>query len=175
MAWGYAGCSIVRLEATRRPNTSARTDYDPLYRFHQWQANLRILDVKEIKTVPYLPLSHPFVERLIGTCPSPISRPGKNHLTLAPRLATLRAMRDVFQTVAAVRLALSTRRDLLLENLALRTGHIERCLSRHLRQGPRRFHRRRCPATLVFCAGIASAGSFPGTFFRPVGELAHFS
>ena len=27
----------------------------------------RILDVKEIKTVPYVPLSHPFVERLIGT------------------------------------------------------------------------------------------------------------
>jgi hypothetical protein len=33
----------------------------------QWEANLRILDVKEIKTVPYVPLSHPFVERLIGT------------------------------------------------------------------------------------------------------------
>jgi hypothetical protein len=30
-------------------------------------ANLRILDVAEIKTVPYVPLSHPFVERLIGT------------------------------------------------------------------------------------------------------------
>ena len=28
---------------------------------------LRILDVEEIKTVPYAPLSHPFVERLIGT------------------------------------------------------------------------------------------------------------
>ena len=41
--------------------------HDPLYRFHQWQANLRILDVKEIKTIPYVPLSHPFVERLIGT------------------------------------------------------------------------------------------------------------
>ena len=40
---------------------------DPLYRFHQWQANLRILDVKEIKTVPYVPLSHPFIERLIDT------------------------------------------------------------------------------------------------------------
>jgi putative transposase len=39
----------------------------PLYRFHQWQRNLRILDVKEIKTLPYAPLSHPFVERLIGT------------------------------------------------------------------------------------------------------------
>ena len=42
-------------------------DHDPLYRFGQWQANLRILEVTEIKTVPYVPLSHPFVERLIGT------------------------------------------------------------------------------------------------------------
>jgi len=42
-------------------------DHDPLHRFYQWQANLRILDVKEIKTVPYVPLSHSFVERLIDT------------------------------------------------------------------------------------------------------------
>jgi hypothetical protein len=42
-------------------------DHDPLYRFHQWQANLRVLEVTEIKTVPYVPISHPFVERLIGT------------------------------------------------------------------------------------------------------------
>src|SRR5881397_3460197 len=41
------------------------SDHDPLYRFHQWQANLRVLEVQEIKTVPYVPLSHPFVERLI--------------------------------------------------------------------------------------------------------------
>ena len=43
------------------------SDHDRLFQFHQWQANLRILDVEEIKTVPYAPLSHPFVERLIGT------------------------------------------------------------------------------------------------------------
>ena len=43
------------------------TDNDPLYRFHQWQANLRVLEVLEIKTVPYVPLSHPFVERLVGS------------------------------------------------------------------------------------------------------------
>jgi len=42
-------------------------DHDPLYRFHQWQANLRILNIREIKTVPYVPRSHPVVERLIGT------------------------------------------------------------------------------------------------------------
>ena len=28
------------------------SDHDPLYRFHQWQANLRILDVTEVKAVP---------------------------------------------------------------------------------------------------------------------------
>ena len=32
-----------------------------------WQANLRVLAVTEIKTVPYVPLSHRFLERLIGT------------------------------------------------------------------------------------------------------------
>ena len=66
MAWGCAGCSIERLDAKRRRNTSALTMI-PMDRFRQWQANLRILDVTEIKTVPYVPLSHPFVERLIGT------------------------------------------------------------------------------------------------------------
>lgn len=43
------------------------SDHDPLYRFQQWQANLRVLEVTEIKTVLYVPLSHPFVERLIST------------------------------------------------------------------------------------------------------------
>jgi putative transposase len=43
------------------------SDHDPVYKFHQWQANLRILEVTEIKPVPYAPLSHPFVERIIGT------------------------------------------------------------------------------------------------------------
>ena len=43
------------------------SDNDPLFQYHQWQANLRILDIKAIKSVPYVPISHPFVERLIGT------------------------------------------------------------------------------------------------------------
>jgi hypothetical protein len=43
------------------------SDNDPLYRFQRWQGNLRVLEIQEIKTVPYVPLSHPFVERLIGT------------------------------------------------------------------------------------------------------------
>ena len=43
------------------------TDHDPLFEAHRWRANLRILEIGEIKTVPYAPRSHPFVERLIGT------------------------------------------------------------------------------------------------------------
>src|SRR5260370_431478 len=55
--------------ATRAHSTPTylSSDRDRLYHCHQWQANLRILDVEEIKTVPYAPPSHPFVERLIGT------------------------------------------------------------------------------------------------------------
>jgi putative transposase len=37
------------------------SDNDPLFRFYKWQVNLRILDIVEIKSVPYTPQSHPFV------------------------------------------------------------------------------------------------------------------
>lgn len=43
------------------------SDHDPLFRFHRWLANLRLLEVYEIKTIPDTPRSHAFVERLIGT------------------------------------------------------------------------------------------------------------
>ena len=43
------------------------TDHDPLFRFHRWLANLRVLEIEETKSVPYVPTSHPFIERLIGT------------------------------------------------------------------------------------------------------------
>jgi putative transposase len=43
------------------------TDHDPLFRFHRWLADLRVLEIDEIKWVPYAPVSRPFVERLIGT------------------------------------------------------------------------------------------------------------
>ena len=56
-----------RAERGQTPPKYLSSDHDRLYQCHQWQANLRILDVEEIKTVPFVPLSHPFVERLIGT------------------------------------------------------------------------------------------------------------
>jgi hypothetical protein len=43
------------------------TDPDPLVEAHRWRANLRILEIDELKAVPEVPLSHPFVERRIGT------------------------------------------------------------------------------------------------------------
>ena len=66
---GEALCRMFK-QAIRGVTTFPRylsSDHDPLYRFHQWEANLRILGVREIKTVPYVPWSHPFIERLIGT------------------------------------------------------------------------------------------------------------
>jgi hypothetical protein len=71
MVNGAALCRMFR-QAIRQKSLPKylSTDNDPLYRFHQREANLRILEVTEIKTVPGVPLSHPFVERLIGTDPT---------------------------------------------------------------------------------------------------------
>ena len=43
------------------------TDPESLCEAHRWTANLRIVEIDEIKTVPHVPLSHPFVKRFIGT------------------------------------------------------------------------------------------------------------
>ena len=58
---GAALCQMFN-RAIRRQTTPnyLSTDNDPLYRFHQWQANLRVLEVTEIKTVPYVPLSQDY-------------------------------------------------------------------------------------------------------------------
>ena len=65
---GVGQCRMFnRATPDQTPPTFVSSDHDPLYRFRQWQRNFRIHDVPEIKTVPLVPLSHPFVERLIGT------------------------------------------------------------------------------------------------------------
>ena len=43
------------------------TDNDPLFQYHRWKANLRVLEIEEVKSLPHAPMSHPFVERLIGS------------------------------------------------------------------------------------------------------------
>ena len=60
-------CMFNKAAAGNDPPRHISSDNDPLFRFHRWQANLRIMDIREIKTVPFTPISHPFVERLIGT------------------------------------------------------------------------------------------------------------
>ena len=49
------------------PPSHLSSDHDPLFQFHRFKANLRILGINEVKTVPHVPLSHSFIERLIRT------------------------------------------------------------------------------------------------------------
>ena len=55
--------AIARMGVPKHPSS----DNDPLFACQRWLANLRILEIDEVKTVPYTPVSHPFVERLIGS------------------------------------------------------------------------------------------------------------
>jgi putative transposase len=48
---------FTRATRGQSPPSYLSSDHDPLYRFHQWQANLRILDIREIKTVPFSEVS----------------------------------------------------------------------------------------------------------------------
>jgi hypothetical protein len=41
-------------------------DNDPLFTYHQWTANLRNLDIDELKSVSYTPRSHPYIEIQAG-------------------------------------------------------------------------------------------------------------
>ena len=58
-------CMFNRIISKQSLPTFLSSDNDPLFQYHRWKANLRILDIKEIKTLPYIPMSHPFIERLI--------------------------------------------------------------------------------------------------------------
>lgn len=65
------GPALCRMFSDAIPSCSLpkyiSTDHDPLFKYFRWRANLRILDIDEIKTIPFTPISHPFIERLIGT------------------------------------------------------------------------------------------------------------
>jgi len=65
------GPSLCRMfnEATSGSEWPDRlsSDNDPLFQYHRWKANLRVLDIEEIKSLPHVPMSHPLVERLIGS------------------------------------------------------------------------------------------------------------
>ena len=42
-------------------------DNDPLYRFDRWAPELEAMMINPIYSIPLTPISHPFVERLIGS------------------------------------------------------------------------------------------------------------
>jgi transposase InsO family protein len=76
VGFGVHGGAVTAVDACRMFNAAIycqgvprhlSTDHDPVFEAHRWMANLRILEIDEIKTVRHVPLSHPFVERLIGT------------------------------------------------------------------------------------------------------------
>ena len=65
---GVALCRMFNTAiSTRGAPKYLSSDNDPIFQYYQWQANLRILDIDELKSIPYTPCSHPYIERLIGT------------------------------------------------------------------------------------------------------------
>ena len=56
------GVSVCRMfnhaVAGQRMPKHVSTDHDPLFRFHRWLANLRELEIEEVKSVPCVPVSH---------------------------------------------------------------------------------------------------------------------
>jgi transposase InsO family protein len=65
---GIALCRMFnQIISGKEPSRYLSSGHDPLFEYHRWQANLRILEIEPIRSIPYTPISHPFVERLIGT------------------------------------------------------------------------------------------------------------
>src|SRR5450631_275133 len=53
---GVAVCRMFNQARSGQPLPKhLSTDHDPLFRFHRWRANLRVLEIDEIKTVPSCP------------------------------------------------------------------------------------------------------------------------
>lgn len=56
--WGISKSPTNTIE---RPGRTS-TDRDPFFRSHRWQANRRVRNIEEIKSVPCTPVLHLFVE-----------------------------------------------------------------------------------------------------------------
>jgi putative transposase len=37
------------------------SDNDRLFQYHRWKANLRVLEIEEVKSLPHVPMSHSFL------------------------------------------------------------------------------------------------------------------
>ena len=56
---GPAVCRMFnRAIARQKAPKYLSSDNDPLFRFHRWRANLRVLEVNEVKAIPCAPRSH---------------------------------------------------------------------------------------------------------------------
>jgi putative transposase len=56
--YGVSACRMFdRAIAGQRLPKRVSTDNDPLFRFHRWLANLRVLAIDEVQSVPYAPVS----------------------------------------------------------------------------------------------------------------------
>jgi putative transposase len=65
---GPAVCRMFNRAIVRQaPAKYLSSDNDPQFRFNRWLANLRVLEVVEIKAIPCAPRPPAFVERFIGT------------------------------------------------------------------------------------------------------------
>lgn len=50
---GVSVCRMFHRAVTAQPLPQyLSTDHDPLFRFHRWLTNLRVLDIEDIKSVP---------------------------------------------------------------------------------------------------------------------------
>ena len=66
---GVSVCRMFNHAVAGRPLPKhVSTDHDPLFRFHRWLVNLRVLEIEEIKSVPYAPESRRSV-RPVGLKP----------------------------------------------------------------------------------------------------------
>jgi putative transposase len=63
-----ACCMLNQIISNKELPANLSSDNDPLFQYHRWKANLRVLGINEIKSIPQQPRSHPFVERLIRIC-----------------------------------------------------------------------------------------------------------
>jgi len=125
--------------AGHAPPARISTDHDPLFRFHRWLANLRILEVEEIKSVPHVPMSHPFsanskpiTTELACTAPSTVTRqrivPGILHRRRqAWRTMTAKAIAmDFSKLPSPLDWEFASHKLILLENFAWRPLHLSR-------------------------------------------------
>jgi len=65
---GHAICRMFNAATSRQGWPVRRsTDNDPLFQYSRWKANLRVLEIEAIKSLPHVPMSHPFVKQPIGS------------------------------------------------------------------------------------------------------------